>query len=178
MAVGPNLGGIDLEFEAAKQQFFDRRSVQRSLSRGARTAMSKIGGFIRTSAKRSIKKPGATKRTQRSQPGKPPRSHTGALRNKIFFVYDEQQKRVVIGPLLWRSPRSHLAGLDYPTAAGTLEHGGRVQGPKRIKTKTPGKYLTGPTQTLRIEPRPYMRPALERAVQRAQLQEAFQYMLR
>lgn len=165
---------LDIEFETARQRFFDRPGIARKVDKGAREAMAKVGGYIRTTAKRSIRPP-PPKRTSRrkgnrsSKPGQPPRAVQGTskspLRNKIFFVYDEAKKGVVVGPLLWNAPKSKQKSLNYPSAAGTLEHGGMIRGPQRVQVPGTNKYVkSGAIRTTRIAPRPYMRPALEKAM--------------
>lgn len=166
---------LDLTFEAAKQQFFDRRAVKNSLDKGAAKAMAQIGGFVRTSSKGSIKKPG--KRSENSKPGKPPKRHTPHLRNRIFFVYDAKKKSVVIGPLKWTAPRSDWKPVDQPSAAATLELGGKVRGIPKFQTGHLTATVAGPPVTVTVAPRPYMRPALDRAINRGQLAESFKYML-
>lgn len=169
---------IDLTIEAAKQQFFDRRAVEKAMDKGTREAMTKIGGYIRTTAKRSMRKTGKSKKTQTSAPGKPPRRHTGMLRDKIFFVYDENKRAVVVGPLKWTSPQSNLKPTGTgKSAAGVLEHGGWVTGQTNRKSTTKGKYLKGQQRSLFIQPRPYMGPALEKARASGDMMRHFRYML-
>lgn len=170
---------LDLTFEEAKQKFFDRRAVEKALDKGAREAMTRIGGYVRTTAKRSMRKPGKSKRTRTSQPGKPPRRHTGVLRDRIFFVYDENKKAVVIGPLKWTAPKSKLKPTGgAKSAASVLEHGGWVTGQTNQKTNTKGKYLKGQQRSIYIEPRPYMGPALEKARASGDMLRHFRHMLK
>jgi len=127
---------FDMTFQAAKQGFFDREKVKRSVDAGTRKVLSKFGAFVRQRAKTSIRKKKGT-----SPPGSPPYSHVGLLRKFILFAYEPQRKGVVIGPVLIK------AGSPAPRL---LEYGGDVviedRGKKRIA---------------RYRPRPYMRPAFE-----------------
>lgn len=73
--------------------FFDPAAVLDPIQREQRGVLSGAGAFVRRDAKgliRPAKKP--------SQPGKPPHSHTGELREDIFFAYDSAEERVLIGP--------------------------------------------------------------------------------
>lgn len=106
--------------------------------RATQRVLSRFGSFVRRAAKQSIrrsKKP--------SQPGKPPRSHTGFLKKLIIFNYDARRRAVVVGPIRLGNAK----GIDVPRV---LEEGGigiiRRKGAKPFK--------------VRIRPRPYMGPAL------------------
>lgn len=127
---------ISVGYNATKAMFFDRARVQRALDDGSRKVLSKFGAFVRRRAKSSIRKRKAV-----SQPGKPPSSHVGTLRNLIFFGYDPVLRSVVIGPTQSQS------GSIVPRV---LEYGGRL----------PGRAKGGP-QELRYRARPFMGPAFE-----------------
>lgn len=77
--------------------FFDRPGVIAKVKDGTKSVLSRAGAFIRTRARSSIKK-----RKRSSEPGEPPSSHTGRLKDLIFFAYDKITESVVIGPLLFR----------------------------------------------------------------------------
>ena len=126
--------GIGYTINQAKSQFFDQQKVLRPKDRAVRRVLSRFGAFVRTTARRSIRR-----RKRSSEPGQPPRSHTGLLRRLIFFAYEPTSENVVIGPADLSSKRG-----DAPHA---LEEGGRSQ--------------IGPQQTAYIEPRPYMGPAFK-----------------
>ncbi|MGI4815796.1 MAG: hypothetical protein ACRYGG_21010 [Janthinobacterium lividum] len=121
---------VDIAFS----QFFDRAAVQAKVKDGTRSALSKAGAFVRTRAKTSIRK-----RKASSEPGSPPSSHTGLLRDRIFFGYDSARESVVVGPQLLNGNR----GLPVPEL---LEQGGDV---KRGKVQ------------MHYAAHPFMRPALE-----------------
>lgn len=115
--------------------FFDRDRVVRSMDRATRKALSKFGAFVRTRARSSIRSRKGT-----SQPGKPPRSHTGLLKRFLFFSYEPSVANVVIGP----------AKLNTGTKAPELlEHGG---------TDSRGRTYAA---------RPFMGPAFAREVPNA-----------
>ncbi|NUQ49920.1 MAG: hypothetical protein HUU27_08385 [Phycisphaerae bacterium] len=124
-----------------KLLFFDRQTVVRAVDKAKRVALSKAGAFIRTRAKHSIRT-----RKGSAPPGKPPHSHTGLLKRFIFFGYDPGTESVVVGP----------ARINRTTdAPHTLEFGGTTA----IESGRKGKFRK---RKVRIAPRPFMGPALEK----------------
>jgi len=139
-----------------KELFFDREKVIRSVERGQRRAMTRVGGFVRTTARRSIRK-----RKRASEPGKPPSSHTGLLRGGIFFNYEPDQGTVVIGPVKFKNSN----------APEVLEYGGTAT-IRRRNTKNEKKRV----ERVRVRARPYMGPALETS--RERIPDAFEDIMR
>jgi len=137
--------------------FFDKPAVTWAVDGAARRVLSKFGAFVRSTARRSIRKPRrvpvgelsesqlrryretGTRPFAPSRPGEPPRNQTGLLRDNIFFFYDRSERSVTIAPAKMRSD-------DVP---GVLEHGGMT------RVRPSGRMA-------KIEPRPYMGPALEK----------------
>src|SRR5690349_8419313 len=99
---------INIKFSS----FFDRPAVKAKVKDGTQSALSKIGAFVRRSAKGLIR-PGK----KAAKPGNPPKSHVGTLKDLIFFAYDDKNDSVVIGPQLFRSKTN-------PTVPQLLEVGG------------------------------------------------------
>lgn len=124
-----NFSKIDFSY------FFDRPAVVNAMQKSNKKALSKAGSFIRTNAKRSIRK-----RKKVSPKGTPPSSHSGELRKLIFFSYDFNNDSVVIGPLLFKAKG------QAQTVPNLLEFGG-VQNYKNKKRT----YAA----------RPFMKPAYE-----------------
>ncbi|MEN6387119.1 MAG: hypothetical protein ABFD79_18220 [Phycisphaerales bacterium] len=118
-----------------KTLFFDRPAVVKAVDSATRKVLNRIGGMIRLTARRSIKK--APNRKAVSKAGKPPLSHTGLLRNHIYYSFDPQARSVVVGPVALRAK-----GKNVPRI---LEYSGNT----RIKGKN-----------VHIAARPYMGPAL------------------
>jgi hypothetical protein len=127
---------IGMTFQAARQGFFDRAKVKRSVDAATRRVLSKFGAFVRQRARTSIRRRKGT-----SPPGSPPYSHVGLLRRFILFAYDADRKSVVIGPTLTKE------GSEAPRL---LEYGGDTV-----------VEVEGKRQRLRYRPRPFMRPAFE-----------------
>jgi hypothetical protein len=118
-----------------KTLFFDKPAVLAAVDKATRKVLNRIGGMIRLTARRSIKKAPNGKAV--SKPGKPPLSHTGLLRNYIYYSFDPQARSVVVGPVALRAK-----GKNVPH---TLEYSGST----KIRNKN-----------IHIAARPYMAPAL------------------
>lgn len=82
------------------KQTFDPRKVLQKIRKQEKAFLYKAGGYIRTTARRSIPK---TKTP--SAPGGPPSSPTGNIR-KIAFAVDDERLYVVVGPIFWPSALS------------------------------------------------------------------------
>ena len=125
--------------------FFDTKKVTRSVDRMRIRSLAQAGGFVRTTAKQSIRK-----RKKTSVPGKPPSSHSGELK-QIFFGYDKRSDSTLVGPLKFKRGN----------APEVLEHGGTTSIYRR--NKATGKL----EQTkVRIKARPYMSAAAIKAAPR------------
>ena len=142
---------IGVTFQQAKQGFFDREKVQRSVDAATRRVLSKFGAFVRQRAKTSIRSRKGT-----SPPGSPPYSHVGLLKKFILFAYDATRKSVVIGLTLIRAES---------TAPRLLEHGGATT----LETPRGSKRA-------RYRPRPFMGP--EFVAEQAQLPALWQNSVR
>ncbi|OHB58790.1 MAG: hypothetical protein A2Y12_00110 [Planctomycetes bacterium GWF2_42_9] len=118
-----------------KTLFFDSPIVLAAVDSATRKVLNRIGGMIRLTARRSIKK--APSHNAVSKPGKPPLSHTGLLRNYIYYSFDPSSRSVLVGPVALNA-----IGKDVPR---TLEYSGST----RIKGKN-----------VHIAARPFMGPAL------------------
>jgi len=99
--------------------FFDKEGkanpLLKSLDKAARDILSRFGAFVRRTAKSSIRK-----RKRISAPGKPPSSHTGLLKNFIFFGYDATKQSVVVGPIRLNTRVNAPEVLEY---GGTVSFG-------------------------------------------------------
>ncbi len=124
------------------KMFFDRPAVESATSRMGRKVLTRFGGYVRLTAKRSMRR-----RKKSSAPGSPPSAHEGSLKKTIFFGYDRERESVVAGPL----------GFKGSNAPEILEHGGETTIMRRDK-KT-GKLVA---KRIKIQPRPFMDPAFEK----------------
>ncbi len=125
-----------------KQMFFDREKVQKAMDRKGQKCLSSAGAFGRTVMKRGMRR-----RKPVSEVGGYPSSHSGELRNLIYFGYDAASKGVVIGPTLFTTKRGSGGSQTVPQL---LNEGGRVT---RIVTPRRGKSRRV-IQTYR--PRPFV----------------------
>jgi len=127
---------------------FDSARVQRAMDAATQRALNKAGGWIRKTARRSIRK-----RKGISQPGQPPHSHAGQLRDLLIYGYEPYAKTVVIGPLPFKAGE----------APSLLEFGGAVARqlphPKRGAARRPGGM-----RRMVYRKRPFMGPALDKAL--------------
>ena len=157
MAIGAAAGLGSRSIADVRKSFFDSDVVLKSMDRTLRRNMSKLGAYVRTRARSSLRY-----RKAPSPPGQPPSVHktttrlkknrkTGVtkrqpsspFRDLIFFAYDKDSQSMVAGPVIFPSARKK----------GTpkrLEYGGTTTGKRR-----------GVAVTLNYEPRPTMHPALE-----------------
>ena len=157
---------IGVKVNAAKSMFFDRVVIT-AVNRAEIGVLSRMGSFVRTSSRTSIKKASGVKipklkaklrnaktamakqkaqdklddaiKKQTSRPGEPPKGHGAQfLKRFIYFGFDSATRSTVVGPVRLNGRKS----IDAPSI---LEGGGRTK--------------IG-TQTVEIEARPYMGPAL------------------
>ena len=142
-----------------KRLFLDREAVIKRTDRAKRRAMSRVGGFMRTTARRSMRK-----RKKPSPPGRPPSSHQGDLRRHLYFAYEPERETVVVGPV----------GFSRSDTPAVLERGGSVRVRNRLVpvgrgvTRGAGgrfqsnRRMVRFSGSLRIKARPYMGPANEK----------------
>lgn len=144
-------------------QFFDSEAVLSALSAAERRVLSRFGAFVRRRARSSIRK-----RRRSAPPGQPPTNQTGRLREGILFAYDPERRSVVIGPRSMLRMATDGAPVGT-TVAGVLEEGGAIQVLEEQRSANFYRRVIGRrrpqgstrVRTVRIEARPYMRPAFE-----------------
>ena len=129
---------LNIHFKVAKGMFFDRALIKQKVDTATRKRLSKFGAHVRQTARQSIRK-----RKGSSRPGEPPSSHTGLLKQFIFFGYDENRRSVVIGPVVLARKSSGIPEV--------LEHGGNIT----------IQWGRARGKTVFIESRPFMGPAFE-----------------
>ena len=115
-----------------QELFFNRTAVTGAVDRATRSVLGRFGAYVRRTAKGSIRKAKGP-----AKPGRPPHSHTGLLRNFIFFHYSPEIRSVVIGPALF----ARSSG-----AQQTLEHGGAV----RVRNVRRRKRVLGGSGEIRV----------------------------
>jgi len=132
-----------------KDLFFDRLHVRLKLAGARFRALNEAGRLVRRIARRSIRPA-----RRASPPGRPPHSHTGALRRGIVyaagipsqvFTSDLPYQTVVVGVV--------RRGSEEPPIPALLEEGGVA-----MRRNRRGRLIAA-----HYPPRPYMKPALEQA---------------
>jgi hypothetical protein len=122
---------IYMRLVAAKGRFLDPTKVLDKAERAELSALAKFGAYCRRRMKSMIRR-----RKRSADPGSPPSSHLGWLRDFIFFFVDRKKKDVVIGPILLNSVSS-----ESDRAPELLEKGGdAVRRRYNAKRKTYGSF--------------------------------------
>lgn len=148
--------GFRSTIEGAKGLFFDRESVLQATTAAERKVLSRFGYFTMRDARQSIRKPPKKRRGKGSDAGKPPYNQTGLLKRFIYFAYAPEKHSVVIGPV---QLDGRIRMLQIPRV---LEEGGMTR--LTFKVREPGQRRTKTVygKSVRIDARPYMRPAYDR----------------
>lgn len=110
---------MQIKIKAKFQKKFER--LKEKIQKGTKAGLAGYGSFVRSVAQDSIKK--RNDKQKSSKPGKPPFTHTGALKKSI--QYAQTATSVFVGPV-----KSSIG-----MVAATHEHGGVER-----KTKKPRKY--------------------------------------
>lgn len=166
------------------QWFLTSAKVEAIIGRARAKALGHQGGLVRKIAQQSIKRKGTARkepkttkakerrlqearRTPASPPGTPPFTHTGFLRNDIQYAFDQASRFVAVGP--YRSPwmnELHEFGGGLPM---TQYRRGPNMRPFWYRTAGRARRQwqeTGNRKTFRYPARPFMAPALRKAVER------------
>jgi hypothetical protein len=140
---------INVDVQLFIEEFVD------TVKKTVKDRLMKFGAIVRQNDRSSIK-PVSLKAAKLaggkevySQPGKPPLSKFGFLRELIFYAWDPVSETVVIGPKKIRNTN----------APAVLEYGGK-------QTVQTGKGVKRHTETVNILARPHTNPALEKAAKR------------
>jgi len=136
---------LGMRINEAKSMFFDRRAVKGMMDKISRRALSRIGSYVRTVMRNRLKKRGSNY-WDSSQPGEPPKRHSGHLHDWTFFAYDNVAQNVVIGPADLRDRRGDNVPEILDRGGYTTITAGRNRGQK--------KY---------VAPRPFAGPSLDDA---------------
>lgn len=161
--------------------FFDRAEVVNKMDKKTNAAFNWIGGTMRKTAKRSVRK--SNSRTRHSPPGKPVRTQTGIFPKTILYEYDPKKKTLICGPK--KLPiRSKVRPGNRRSIPELLEKGGTGQAvnptfllvkPRKRKRRQKKKYVWVklPAGKRRYKPRPTMKLAYNKTINRKNLQRAF-----
>lgn len=105
--------------KATMRLFLDDYHVMKKLKVAEQRLYAQSGAYVMKTARNLIKSQKGKKKKV-SQPGQPPRSQTGLLKEHIYFAYDPGTGGLVIGP-----SKLNAKGTDVPR---TLEEGGESEG--------------------------------------------------
>ena len=136
---------MKLDFHVSVKTFFTTAEVQRALKPAMRKYLWKAGGKVRSVARKLIKRMGRSRKPPKkykkdgktwtsayrkwrqelidrptSQPGTPPYTHTGALRDAIYYGYDVQSRAMLVGP-----SRDRISDIGELHEFGGFRHGDR-----------------------------------------------------
>ncbi len=140
---------IPLKIQAIKTKFFDSRMLN-AADRARWRFLTYAGGFIRKTARNSMKegKAGAI-----SQPGSPPFYHRNSpvrFKDTIFYFVEKSENKVYAGAILLNGRGGHKV-------------------PKLLEEGGPSTITRGGRQIpVMIRARPHMRPALETFIEKKQ----------
>lgn len=141
---------IAINYRVARQSFFDSKKVRKAMSRAKRRALSRAGAFVRRRARSSLRR---SKKS--SQPGDPPRVHVkGPSLKSILFYYDTNSEATIVGPIKFNAKQTNVRPARG-TVPGLLEHGGIAL----VRERSGGRWRE---RRVKVEPRPFMVPALEK----------------
>lgn len=158
-----------------QNRFFDRQSVIESIGRANARRLGRMGAFIRTRARSSLRPAGKSRRS--AAPGRPPRVHSNSatvtLKN-IQFGLQSDDAGVVIGPVkLNQNNRFAQSSMTVPEL---LEFGGPalireyrwpntdVWIPGAPRRKRDRDEVEQRFRAARFFPHPFMGPALEKEI--------------
>lgn len=124
-----------------------------------------------------------------SAPGTPPHTHTGIFRRGINYGYDRSTSSVVIGQTLaggdWLAALHEFGGYQRMQAWAFIprwpgRYSGILSWQREGRTpRNPARWaVTGFRSTFRYPERPYMLPALERAIATGRIPEQFRNRFR
>ena len=139
---------------AKAKVIFSPTGFETRIKRKERKVLFRSAAFGRTKMRRSIKK-----RKGVSQPGNPPHSHHGALRDKIRFSVDLPSGTFIVGPEIFKGKTQISKPL--PEA---LDKGLRIRVRKSARQRR--KSNTQATRAIRLRPRPFRGAALALALQK------------
>lgn len=163
--------------------FFDRSVIQKAAGKAKLKAQSRMGAVVRRTAQTSMRY-----RKGPSAPGTPPSAHKSAqlvtlkkmgrvkyngalLREMLYFAYDQKTQDTIVGPLGFKTRGTPIPAL-HEFGGKRAAFKGEVMAVKNPAGRDPttGRFYSRGVQlvklkgTLRYPARPFMRPALDKAI--------------
>lgn len=153
---------LDFDF-SIKNAFLDRQKIQRKVDREERRAMNRSLGWIRTTARRSLR----VAKKKSSEPGNPPKvRYSKSPLKMILYAYDQRTGTGVVGPIKLDRRSNVMNPVSVPN---TLEHGATVT----IRARRSKSRKSQRNRRARVVARPFMQPALDKAVENGVLLDAW-----
>lgn len=182
-----------MKISVKSKSSFNRRLVKQRTDSAGVDALYRAGAYLRTTARRKIKKS-----NKASRPGRPPHTREGQLRNAILFAVDEGKKIAWVGPsarLISDIAKYHEFGGVQVRKSKRKEYRIGIPGPVDIQDGKPRfaslktqrqvdrarfiDRLAWPDSALlkkrKYPPRPFMGPAMEASIK--QLNKIFSVSL-
>lgn len=136
------------------------RALDRAIDARARRALARIGAYIRTTARTSLGPPNKTAPPR--PPGKPPRTRVADPANLRAIEFALLPGRhLVVGPIRFTRQSQPAPAVHEHGLTATLYRKKRTKAPPILSWTGPGRAVT-----VRFPKRPFMRPALEKTLQR------------
>jgi hypothetical protein len=163
-------GSGNIKVHVATKLFFEPQKIAKSADDTMQRYFLRVGAFTRRRARSIIRK-----RKKPSQPGQPPSSHVGTLKNFLFFAkHPDHRVGVIVGPAKTNQITRDSGGARA-NIPDVLEHGGTIVIVERALKRTENwhrmdmRRATRPwektrSRTVTIQPRPYMAPAFAEAL--------------
>lgn len=133
------------------RRHFDKKGMLRAIRIGNNRALAKVGAFIRSDMRRSIRR--RKRKSTNAPPGHPPFHHTDPGLKFILFIVNARRQTVKIGPVIYAGVRG--------TTPGVLEKGGTTT----ISVRERGSRDARTRRIVTIESRPFAKPALDKNIQ-------------
>lgn len=115
--------------------YVDSAIIEEKIRKAEIRGLKRVGFLTRQVSQQSIRDGSGA-----SAPGTPPNSHTGTLRRFILYSMSDDKKSVVIGPKFLKKKSKD--------AAKATEYGGKAVNSRSVP--------------IRVQPRPFMHPALKK----------------
>ena len=133
-----------------QQMVFEADELLKKMASANQRILSRFGAFVRQRGKTSIRP-----RKAPSQPGAPPSSHVGLLRD--YIVFQVEPGNVIIGPM-------QLNAKVSATSLRALEHGGQSLILRYAWQN--GRRVVKDKRVITVQARPSMQPAFEAELQK------------
>lgn len=141
--------------------FLDDPRFLRAVEKAKRKNLERQGKNVRTIMRRDMRR-----RKGPAPPGSPPNAHSGEIRDKTFYFWDQAEESVVVGPIWFAGSRAtdilNRGGSYTLKRARTITKPGPV-GARGGRKTAGGKIRLKQGTTIKVEARPFVQPAVEKS---------------